>query len=180
MDLRLEEAGEETIALVDLLEDAGARRNDAKVEADIYFVPANALGSSMKLVATKKLEQEGSGLYSTRFRPDNAGVYLVRARAGAQMVSAGHVHNPSGEVATGQINRELLRDAAEVTGGKLLESASEAIELTGTADARYVELWPYLVLAFLALFLVDVSIRRWENMLGMVEVLTGRYSSGHH
>ncbi|MEM7010033.1 MAG: VWA domain-containing protein [Verrucomicrobiota bacterium] len=174
MDLRLEEDGEETIAMVDLLEDAGSRRNDAQVEADIYFVPANALGSSMKLVATKALEQEGSGLYTTRFRPDNAGVYLVRARAGAQMVSAGHVHNPSGEVATGQINRELLRSATEVTGGKLLESAADEIELKGVADARYVELWPYLVMVFLALLIVDVAIRRWENLLGMVEVITGR------
>lgn len=174
MDLSLETEGAETVALVDLLEDAGTPKNDAQVEADIYFVPANALGSSMKLVATKTLEQEGSGRYSTRFRPDEAGVYLVRARDGAQMVSAGHVHNPSGEVATGQINRELLKTAAELTGGKLLASADEKVELTGAAVSRYVELWPYLVMTFLGLLFVDVAIRRWENLQGMFEVIRGR------
>ena len=174
MDLRLEAKGEEAIARVDLLADAGTRRNDAEVEADIYFVPANALGSSMRLISTARLAQEGSGLYATRFRPDAAGVYLVRARAGSQMVSAGYVHNPSGEVATGQIDRELLKSAVEITGGQLLASADDDLELTGTDVSRTVEVLPYLVAMFLGLLLVDVAIRRWENLLGMVSVLTGR------
>ncbi|MFT5470120.1 MAG: Ca-activated chloride channel family protein, partial [Verrucomicrobiales bacterium] len=171
MDLWLEEDGEETRVFVDLLEDAGSRRNDANVDAEIFFVPANALGSSMKEFATKTLEQEGSGLYSTRFRPEQAGVYLVQAQTGAQRVSAGYVHNPSGEVATGEINRELLSKATELTGGVLVESAEDRIELTGAADARYVELWPYLVLGFLGLLIIDIGIRRWENLMGMLEVV---------
>lgn len=173
MDIWLEEDGEETKIFVDLLEDAGSRRNDANVEAEIFFVPANALGSSMREFAKKTLEQEGSGLYATTFRPENAGVYFVQAQTGAQRVSAGHVHNPSSEVATGQINRALLATAAELTDGQLLDDDSE-LELTGAADARYVELWPYFVLAFLALLIVDIGIRRWENLQGMFEVVTGR------
>ncbi len=174
MDLRLEAKGEEMEIVVDLLEDAGTRKNNADVDCDIFFVPANALGSSMKPVATKQLEQEGPGLYSTSFRPTDAGVYLVRAKTGAQMVSAGHVHNPSSEVATGQINRELLKTAAETTGGQLLESADDKLALTGTDVSRYVEIWPYLMGIFLGVLLVDVTIRRWENVLGMIEVAKGR------
>jgi len=176
MDLRLENQGEDTIAYVDLMEDAGTRLNDAQVEADVYFVPANALGSTMELVDTKTLQQEGPGLYSAKFRPSEAGVYLVRARSGAQMVSAGHVHNPSGEVATGQINRELLKSVAALTGGTLLDSADQKLELTGTDVSRYLELYPYLLMVFLALLMLDVAIRRWENVLGMVEAVTGRAS----
>ena len=33
--------------------------------------------------------------------------------------------------------------------------------------ARYVELWPYLMMAFLAVFLLDLFIRRWENVMGV-------------
>ncbi len=171
MDLALHEQGEEVRLAVDLLEDAGTRRNAAEVEADVYFVPAHSLGASMRLLATEPLEQEGPGLYSGEFRPDEAGVYLVRARAGAQMVSAGYVHNPSAEVATGQINEDLLRRVCEITGGQYLESANDALKLEGSDVARYVELWPLLLKIFVALLLIDIAIRRWENVQGIGEQL---------
>ena len=178
MDLRLEEEGEDVRINVDLLADSGTRRNDAEVEADVYFVPAHSLGSTMRLMATEPLEQEGPGLYVASFRPTDAGVYLVRARSGAQMVSAGHVHNPSGEVATGQINEGTLREAAEITGGTYLASSDEKLELTGSDVSRYVELWPLFLKLFIALFFIDVAIRRWENLLGLWEQVTGLFGGG--
>ena len=91
------------------------------------------------------------------------------------MVSAGYVHNPSGEVATGQISEGILREAAEITGGTYLASADEPLELTGSDVARYVELWPLFLKLFIALFLIDVAIRRWENVMGLWEQVTGLF-----
>ena len=167
MDLRLEESGSDVKVAVDLAEDAGTRRNGATVEAEVFYVPASALASGMKTVATLTLEQEGPGWYSSQFRPYDPGVYLVRARSGSQIVSAGYVHNPSEEVATGRVDEALLRQVCEITGGTYLESADQPLELTGTDVARYVELWPYLMMAFLAVFLLDLFIRRWENVMGV-------------
>ncbi len=170
MDLRLSERGDEVRFEVDLLEDAGTRRNAATVTADVFFVPSHALGSSMKQVGEAvALDQEGPGLYGGGFRPTDPGVYLVRASSGARMVSAGYVHNPSSEAATGQVNEELLRKVCEKTGGTYLESADQKLELTGSNVSRYVELWPYLLMVFIALFLIDLLIRRWENLLGLFE-----------
>lgn len=174
MDLRLEEDGSEVKIVVDLAEDAVTRRDGAIVEADVFHLPANALGSGMKTIATLALEQEGPGWYGSAFRPSDPGVYLVRARAGSQMVSAGHVHNPSNEVSTGQIDDTLLREACEITGGAYLENASAPLALTGEDVARYVELWPWLMLAFLALLLLDLGIRRWENVLGVFDLFKPR------
>ncbi|MFK5920689.1 MAG: VWA domain-containing protein [Verrucomicrobiota bacterium] len=174
MDLALREEDEDVRLAVDLLEDAGTRRNAAAVEADIYFVPSHSLGASMRLLSSVALEQEGPGLYSGSFRPDEAGVYLVRARAGAQMVSAGYVHNPSAEVATGQVDADLLREVCEITGGQYLESADDLLEFKGSDVARYVELLPWLVKIFIALLLVDIVIRRWENVQGIGAQLGGR------
>jgi Ca-activated chloride channel family protein len=174
MDLRLEEEGSEVKIAVDLAEDAATRRDGATVEADVFHVPANALGSGMKTIATLTLEQEGPGWYGSSFRPSDPGVYLVRARSGSQMVSAGHVHNPSTEVATGQIDDALLKEACKITGGTYLEKADAPLELTGEDVARYVELWPWLMLAFLAVFLLDLAIRRWENVLGVVDLFKPR------
>lgn len=174
MDLRLEEEGSEVKIAVDLAEDAATRRDGATVEADVFHVPANALGSGMKTIATLTLEQEGPGWYGSSFRPSDPGVYLVRARSGSQMVSAGHVHNPSTEVATGQVDDVLLKEACKITGGTYLEKADAPLELTGEDVARYVELWPWLMLAFLAVFLLDLAIRRWENVLGVVDLFKPR------
>ena len=174
MDLRLEEQGSEVDLTVDLAEDAATRRDGATVEADVFHVPANALGSGMKTIATLTLEQEGPGWYGSSFRPSDPGVYLVRARSGSQMVSAGHVHNPSTEVATGQIDDTLLKEACTITGGTYLENADTPLELTGEDVARYVELWPSLMLAFLVVFLLDLAIRRWENVLGVVDLFKPR------
>lgn len=169
MDLRLEDKGGEVTVAVDLAEDAGTRRDGATVEADIFYVPSNSLGSGMKTVATLPLDQKGPGWYADSFRPEEPGVYLVRARSGSQIVSAGYVHNPSSEVATGQVDEELLRKVTEITGGTYLESPDQKLELTGTDVSRYVELWPYLMMAFVVVFLADLIVRRWENVLGVGE-----------
>jgi len=167
MDLQLQARGADVRIAVDLAENAGTRRNGAKVEAEVFHIPPDALGSGLKPVATLELEQEGPGWYVSQFRPVESGVYLVRARAGSRIVSAGYVHQPSGEVATGRVDEALLRRVCEITGGRYLESADEALELTGTDVARYVELWPYLMMAFLFVFLLDLFIRRWENVMGI-------------
>ena len=158
--------------VVDLIEDAASRKNGATVTADVFYVSASALGSGIDEVAKVDLEQEGPGWYEGSFRPDDPGVYLVRARSGAQLVSAGYVFNPSSEVATGKVDREKLRSLANLSGGTFLESVDEPLDLSGTEVAKYVELWPLILMALLAMFLADLIIRRWETVMGVVEQIT--------
>ncbi|MDP6115850.1 MAG: VWA domain-containing protein [Planctomycetota bacterium] len=169
MDIRLEERGGEARIIVDLLEDASQFKNNATVEADIYMVPANSFGSSLKELAHKKLDQEGPGLYTGQFSTDEPGVYLVRARSGADMVSAGLVHNPSSESATGRVNRQLLEKVCELTGGRILEENEVKLPPIPAGQASYVELTPYILKIMLLLFIADIVIRRWENVAGMIE-----------
>ena len=100
--------------------------------------------------------------------PDRPGVYLVRARAGAEMVSAGLVHNISAEAAAGRVNAPLLGKVASLTGGAVLGPA-DSLPPAGTGRSRYMELSPFLLRLLLVMFLVDLAIRRWENVLGMAE-----------
>jgi len=177
MDLRLEENGDEIAMGVDLIEDPGSRKNGAVVTADVFYVSSSALGSGMDKVERVDLEQEGPGWYEGNFRPDDPGVYLVRARSGAQLVSAGYVFNPSSEVATGKVDEEKLRTAAHLSGGGFLESGNETLELTGSEVAKYVELWPLILICLLFIFLADLTIRRWENVMGVVEQVTHPFQS---
>lgn len=173
MDLRCELEGDEARVSVDVLQDAGTRGNEVRVAAEVFFVAAESLGSPLKLVQTLALRQSGSGLYEGSFKPEQAGVYLVRAQSGSQMVTAGLVHNPSGEVSLGSVNENLLRDVCQITGGSYL-GQDPSLDLGKAKAKRYIELWPYLVLGLLALFLIDIAVRRWEHVLGLGEMFFGK------
>jgi hypothetical protein len=172
MDLRCEMEDGKALVSVDVLADAGMRENDARVSAEVYFVTAASLGAPLQPVQKLALRQSGPGLYEGTFKPEQAGVYLVRAQSGAQMVTAGLVNNPGGEASLGTVNEKLLHDVCKITGGSYLEGDAK-LNLGGSRAKRYVELWPYLAVALLLLFLVDVAVRRWEHVVGIFEVVSG-------
>ncbi len=164
MDLHIEERGRGLDLCVDLLEDAAHFRNEADVEADVYLVPQHSLGSSMRHLANLQLEQSGPGRYTTTFTPDEPGIYLVRARSGANMVSAGAVHNLSGESAAGKVNHKLLETACGLTGGRVLDSKTRELSRSRPQTAALVELDRLILKLFVLLFLLDVIIRRWDHL----------------
>lgn len=173
MDLNLTHEGDVTVAEVQLLEDAGTFKNNAQVEAEVFFAPSSSVGSAMQSLGVFPMRQTGPGRYRTHFRPDEPGVYLVRARSGAQMVSAGEVHNPSAEAATGRVNEALLQEAAALTGGTFVPlGATPSLSLEAKAVANYVELWPWLLTLFLPLCVLDLLLRRWEHVRGIGQQLT--------
>lgn len=166
MDLRLEESDGRLRIEVDALEDAATFRNAAKVKADVYFVPAGALGSQMRPHAVVELDPVGPGRYRHDLPLEQPGVYLVRARAGADLASAGYVHEVSGEAAVGRVDEAKLLAIATTTGGTLIgpdATLPERAELR----TQPLELGPYLLRAFLLLLLLELLVRRWENALGV-------------
>jgi uncharacterized protein YegL len=174
MDLELTGSTGRVSVAVDLLEDAATFKNNAAVEAEVFFLPPDGLGGGMAQVGKFILDQSGPGSYGGEFLPEKPGVYLVRARSGARTVSAGIVHNPSAEGATGATDLPFLKKITSLTGGTLLGSSSEPLPLGSDIVDRYVELWPWLVGAMLALFFLDLGIRRWENVLGVGAALRNR------
>jgi Ca-activated chloride channel family protein len=172
MDLRTEIRGNVTRVSVDVLQDAGTRGNEATVTAEVFYVPADSLGASLRPVKTLALRQSGPGLYEGDFAPGESGVYLVRAQSGPKMVTAGLVFNPGGETSLGTVNEKLLKEVAALTGGNYLEG-NTALELGEAKARRYLELWPSLVVAMLGLFLVDVAVRRWEHVTGLGLMVKG-------
>jgi hypothetical protein len=172
MDLRAEMRGDEAQISVDVLADAGTRGNEARVTAEVFFVSAESLGAPLQPVQNLTLRQSGPGAYEGTFVPEKPGVYLIRAQSGAQMVTAGLVHNPSSEQSLGTVNEKLLREVCTVTGGTYLDSGTN-LDLGAARARRYVELWPYLVIAMLLVFLADVAVRRWEHVTGIGEMVFG-------
>jgi hypothetical protein len=167
LDLKLDERGSITHIEADLREDADTWKDGAQVQADVFHVPTR--GGELRPVIGVSLQQDGPGRYRGTFRPSERGVYLVRARSGGDTVSAGLVHNPGSEVATGTIDRALLNEVARLTGGAVLEPDNHTLpEPPPPADA-WVDLRPALLALMLLVFLIELSVRRWENVLGVWE-----------
>jgi Ca-activated chloride channel family protein len=173
MDIRLAEANGEANIEVDILEDASSFKNDAVVTANVYYVAAGSLASNMKQVHQLDLQQVGPGNYQASFKPNDPGVYLVRARSGSQLVSAGLVHSISGETATGQVNDKLLDRVCKLTGGQLLSADTSTLLTISRSHSYFLDLTPFLLKLLILLFLIDVGIRRWENILGMFAMIRG-------
>ncbi len=169
MDIRLQEKKGKAEIAVDVLENAARYKNDASVEADVFFAPAESLGGGMKKFDHTSLHQVGPGRYEGAFDPGKPGVYLVRARSGASLVSAGLVHETSLETAGGQVNMPLLKSVTSLTGGSVLESSGDGLSPLNRTRSYPVDLTPALLKLLLLLFVADILLRRWENAMGVGE-----------
>lgn len=174
MDLSTQLEGDDAKVSVDLLADAGTRANNAVVEAEVFHVAADALGAAMKPVQKITLRQTAPGTYESSFQPTEAGVYLVRAQSGAEMVTTGLVHNPSSEASLGTVNEALLQEVVKITGGDFLADSGRLPNLETTKAIQHEELWPTLLLLLLAVFLLDTGIRRWEHVVGLWQLMPQR------
>jgi len=169
MDIRLDREEEDCRIVVDVMEDPATYDNQTRVSASVSFSPARTGDAGFEPVHELTLQQTGPGRYDARFPATEAGVYLVRARAGSRMVSAGLVRNPSGEAATGRVDQHLLERITSLTGGTLLAPDASALPDKQRAGfARHVELRPPLLIVLILLFLADVGIRRWQSVRALL------------
>lgn len=169
MDLSVENREGEARLTVDLLEDSGRRRNDAQVEAEVFRLGLASAGGALQSLGRLRLSASGPGLYEGRFQPEEAGVYLVRAQAGAESATAGVVHQKAIEAGWGRVHETLLRELARVTGGSWLERG-ETPRLEAQAGRVHEELWPLLAGLALLLAFADLLIRRWEQVEGLLRL----------
>ena len=95
----------------------------------------------------------------------------MRATSGSDVASVGLVSTASSEAALGQVDEGLLERTCQTTGGRLL--ASDAVELPTlqATHVEYQEMMSPLLQLLLLLFVADVVIRRWENLLGVMELI---------
>ncbi|HED52772.1 MAG TPA: VWA domain-containing protein, partial [Phycisphaerales bacterium] len=172
---RIEQVGDESVLTVDLAEaDSGERINFARITGRV----AGPDGSSREVV----LQQEGPGRYVGRFPSDLPGSYIVGLRYAAPATDArarieGTIQAALTKPFTDEFraledNAGLLRQIAERTGGRVLsEDAAQANLWLRDGLEKPVSRQPiYLavMLAAVAMFLVDVAIRRVRIDLGVL------------
>jgi len=174
MSATLELEGENAQLTVDVLTDAMTRANGATVEAEVLFLPVNSLGGSFHKIKQLILSQENAGEYVGHFRPDQAGVYMVRAQEGTDNVSTSLIHQPSAEASLDTINEAVLTTAVKASGGQILAHGQTFSQKYGHPVTENLELWPLLAQLAIICWLFDIGIRRWEHLLSMKKWILAR------
>jgi Ca-activated chloride channel family protein len=116
------------------------------------------------------MRQTAPGRYEAEFRLDAYGSFLLRAEhakpdeTGAlkpSAVSYGHISNPyPREYASFDSDVDRLERVALAGGGKVDPDAKAVFDAAGEKIVHYRELWPRFVLLAIAVFLLDLLVRR--------------------
>jgi uncharacterized membrane protein len=154
--------GPEADLTVDAVNELGQFLNGAQVELTVIDP---ALHREKSLLA-----QSAPGRYAASFATPKSGAYHleIAVKQDSQVVyrqSRGLTVGYSDELRIRPTNEALLRSVAEASGGTF---APDPATLFGSGDktaTRPTPLWPYLAMAALFLFVLDVAVRRIDFSL---------------
>lgn len=165
MRITTENRGDQTLVVVDALDPDGDRLNFVQFNARV----ATPDGEGAALA----LRQVGPGRYEGAFDSSKAGSYVVAANYGAPHQGGGTVEGAFRAAVTRSYpdefralgpNRPVLRQVAAITGGRVLTDDPLAADLWSregmTMPVTLRPAWLVLLLAGVAVFLIDVGIRR--------------------
>ena len=162
IDWHIQRNGTKTMVTIDAVDQTSRYVNDVDTQLTIV---------DPKLAKqTLSMRQTAPGRYVGRFETPDQGAYhldLVQSQLGR---TVGHqwrglaVGYPD-ELRIKPVNEKLLRSIAEVTSGLYSPSIDQLFAPTPQRAQWPTPLWPYLFMAALSLFLIDVALRRIDLAL---------------
>lgn len=150
--------GDYVYVRVEATESTGEFRNHLITYADV----ADPSGAAKRV----SLPQTAPGRYEGRFEVRDAGVYFLNVTQtdeGGSLVASqlsGYALPHLPEYRLSLPNEVLLERLAAETGGPVLTGPRDSWQRLGMLPSRPQDVWHYLVMAALLLFVVDVGVRR--------------------
>lgn len=152
--------GKYTAVTLDAVDTEGRWHNTADVVASVKYPDGRYEELACELVAP--------GRYAAEIPTEAAGVYRVdfllpESGGPASVVRCALVVGYSDELRVLPTNTELLRQIAEQSGGRYAPLPAEVLRPAKTGLPRTVQLWPWLLSAAIALFVLDVALKRYSE-----------------
>jgi Mg-chelatase subunit ChlD len=157
VEVQVRRQGRQAVLTVDAIDAVGRFLNDAETEVTVIGPRRD-----QQLVA---LRQTAPGRWMTELETPDPGEYHLLVtqkqdgRVRFQQTRGLTVGYPE-ELRLRPTDEELLQALARVSGGVYKPAPEDVFAATGPAVPRATPLWPYLVLAAIALLIVDVALRR--------------------
>ncbi len=145
--------------------DGGALAIGFEADASLDAVGVAQVRAGDGDVTAVPMQRTGESRFEARVPVTAAGAYWVAVQVedGGAVVasgSSGVVAGYSDEFAFREADPSLAGDVAEATGGRLDPVATAAYDTAPRRGAAEIGLWPWLAALALALFLLDVTLRR--------------------
>lgn len=153
----LERRGQTTRVVVDSVDAAGQYINEAKTRLTL-------IGPDLDKQDIE-LSQTAPGRYEADFATTQSGAYQLELSQFQNDTptfrqTRGTVIGYPDELRFGPADEELMRQIASVSGGQYQPTASDLLTADDRVAQQVIGLWPYLLMTALALFLLDVALRR--------------------
>ncbi|HEU5314813.1 MAG TPA: VWA domain-containing protein, partial [Chloroflexota bacterium] len=171
LSVQVRGADQTALVRVESAEPTGEFRNHLLTSADVAFPD----GTSRKI----SLPQTAPGRYEGRFPAATPGVYffsvLQRNEQGEEVARqvAGYALPQLAEFRQSDPNRVLMERLAAETGGPLVRQPQDAWRRDTIRKLHPQDVWQYLVMAAVVLFIADVAVRRLKPSLYDVTDLRG-------
>ena len=123
-----------------------------------------------------RLQQTAPGRYEAEFSTKESGAYHLELSQHQNGVATfrqtrGVVVGYPNELRLGPPDEELMRRIAELSGGRYDPPPAELFDLDDRMAQQVTPLWPYLLMISLAVFLLDVALRRIDFRFGSEEYI---------
>jgi uncharacterized membrane protein len=152
-DFKVARKGDFAVLSVNAIEKDGRFRNDLKAQVRV-------IGPDQK-VSVVDVPQVGPGAYETRLRLDKDGTYAFRVTEdGAAGPTRSLEYSYPAEYHFYPPDIEKLRSISAATGGTFQPKGAEIFSPNGETTEYPVSLWPWMAGLTLALFVVDILLRR--------------------
>ncbi|HXI15010.1 MAG TPA: VWA domain-containing protein, partial [Chloroflexota bacterium] len=171
VQVQIRPVGDQAYVRVESVETAGEFRNHLTTVADISFPD----GSARRVT----LPQSAPGRYEGRFKLEAPGAYFINITqtdgAGQPVATqlTGYALPYLPEYRLSDPNRVLLERLAAETGGPVLNSPEETWKRDGVRSSQPQDVWNYLIMAALMLYVTDVAVRRVRPSIHDVAGLRG-------
>lgn len=148
--------------IVDSVDDAGQYINSAETKMKVILPGLDSQALAMR--------QTAPGRYEAAFDTQQSGAYHLELNQARQGVSTfrqtrGLVVGYPDELRLGPTNTELLKQVCEVSRGTFDPTINHLLADDGARARMVTQLWPYLLMTALALFVFDVALRRVDFSL---------------
>ena len=152
-DFKVERQGDFAVLSINAVEKDGRFRNELQSEVRV-------IGPDQKVVAVN-VPQVGPGAYETRVRLDDNGTYAFRVTEGGTAGPNRTIeYSYPAEYHFYPPDTQKLRSISVATGGTFQPKGPEIFDPNKESTEYPISLWPWLAALTLALFIVDILLRR--------------------
>jgi len=168
---QLEVRGQHVELSVDFVDASNRFLNGEKLKASFYCLGDEGYAFSRTAVDEVLMTQKAPGKYTCTYNAPQKGIYIVRVQGEGQrdIATAGFVVSLLAEETTLTADDSAVNALAAAGGGKVDSTADRWMNMVGKTREKAMDVSHWAMILAAILFVVDVLLRRWPAVTGLLK-----------